>query len=483
MTLRHLTLATMAATAALALLHLPAQAAGNFAFAVPAPNGLRLVISGYDTSGGELFRDTVTAPESYNGASHYITRVDETILFENTLAKWCVADESGQWTELPEGDAKATLCDDQPSETRGTYGFVARAIVAGAPDEPATPEEVLLTGRDAVVCVQTELNGLGFDAGVVDGQLGRGTKAALVQFTERQLSTYDLPAIDKDTAGLWCAELRKAVAAGTAVVPGSGSLDLIFGSDIDEAARAETSAALSDIETFYSEMLGYSLKERPAVYVSSDPKWMTDAYLKQRRFGEQYRKGKMEDFGRCNGGEAGHGYIFMCAKSNVFSGDWFELGSAAQRKFALTHEYFHMIEYELAGERSWSCCSNNDDSVKLIGPTWLVEGVAEYLAFVILREDGWAGFSRQIADHTGTARERGNLPSDLVSRDDFYADQWASSSGMIGAHLIAEDVGFPAFIPFWAGLGAGKKWPAAFEAAFGLTPDAFDERFAKHVGL
>jgi hypothetical protein len=180
---------------------------------------------------------------------------------------------------------------------------------------------------------------------------------------ERQLSTFKLPALDASSAGLWCAHLRKQVAMDTAVAATDGSFDLIFGEDISATIREETSAALEAIGPYLSNLMGYTLKVRPAVYVSSDPEWMADKYLAQRNLGKSFRKSKVEDFTRCNGGEAAYGTLFMCAKSDVFSGNWFGVGSVEQRKFALTHEYMHMIQFELAGERAWSCCTGDQDSV------------------------------------------------------------------------------------------------------------------------
>lgn len=457
-------------------------AAGNFAFAVAAPAGLELTIAGYDSNGGELFRQQASEPETIDGGLHYVTRVDETALAGNRLSRWCVTDATGQWSELPQDDPHAAVCDDRPSETRGTYLFQARLVVASRPEEQ--PEFVaVLTGPDAVACVQTELNELGFNAGIVDGQLGRGTRTALSMFMERQLSTYKLPTLDAESAGLWCAHLQQEIRNGTAVAADEGTFNLIFGEDVTAEVREETHAALADIGPYLTNLLGYSLKVRPAVYVSSDPEWMADNYLAQRDLGQSFRKGKVEDFRRCNGGEASYGTIFMCAKSDVFSGNWFGVSSIEQRKFALTHEYMHMIQFELAGERAWSCCTGKQDSVELVGPQWLVEGAAEYLAFVIVRDGGWSGYQREIDHHRGQARRAGKVPTQLTSRSEFYAEPLASSSGMIGAHLLSQDPGFPSYVAFWSALGNGEKWSGAFEGAFGISPQMFDARFAEAIGL
>src|SRR5690606_19906199 len=103
---------------------------------------------------------------------------------------------------------------------------------------------------------------------------------------------------------------------------------------------------------------------------------------RQTRLGEGYRRGKLENFQACNGGEAGYGFMFMCVRSNVFSSDWFGSGSLAQRTFALTHEYFHMLQFERAYGDPATCCESRDR----LGPQWLIEGAAEYVAFRILAD-------------------------------------------------------------------------------------------------
>lgn len=185
-------------------------------------------------------------------------------------------------------------------------------------------------------------------------------------------------------------------------------------------------------------------------------------------------------FTGCHGGEAGYGFMFMCAKSDVFSGDWFGSGRPAQRAFALAHEYFHMLQYERAVGSLDGCCTGVN-TLATLGPQWLVEGAAEYIAFRLLGDSGRLNLKREIDWHTQKAAEVGSSLEDMQTREGYYAEQRASSAGMIAAHLLAERAGLKALASFYGEMGAGKKWDEAFEAAFGITPEAFSAEYEAHI--
>ena len=189
--------------------------AGNFEFVVLGEPGLSLTITGYDKAGGQMFEATANNPEQRDGKPAYIVRIDETILNSAPMARWCVGDASGNWSELEGKDGDTALCDDQPSETRGSYGFKPLSVMTAttpAADQPAVPE---MSVAEAAACVQESLNRIGYDAGPVDGQMGRRTFEAAMAFASLQDGvTY--PDLKDDTAAQWCATMTAAIDAGTA---------------------------------------------------------------------------------------------------------------------------------------------------------------------------------------------------------------------------------------------------------------------------
>lgn len=60
------------------------------------------------------------------------------MLKQHSLAKWCVLDLNRKWNMLPKERPEVALCDDQPSETRGSYKF-----------EPRNEKKLLATADEA----------------------------------------------------------------------------------------------------------------------------------------------------------------------------------------------------------------------------------------------------------------------------------------------------------------------------------------------
>ncbi len=117
-----------------------------------------------------------------------------------------------------------------------------------------------------------------------------------------------------------------------------------------------------------------------------------------------------------------------------------------------------MIQHHLAGA--------------LDAPIWLVEGEATY-AQTLYSSGGRISDAdrhelvRKAAD-TGPLRQyftRGEHPGN------FYP------LGALAVDWLTEHAGAAAIVQFWRELASADTWRAAFEAAFGLTPDAFYARF------
>lgn len=452
----------------------PVFAAGNFEFAVAGEPGLRMSIVGYAADGSTLFESDTGTPQLQDGKLFHTFRIDETFLQGAPLTRWCVDEPTGRWSALAGGLA-APLCDTAPSETRGRYVFTPSdaatpATLAAAPDASSA-----MSVEQATSCIQAGLNGIGYAAGVVDGAMGGKTGAAAVEFIGWQDSAW--PELSADTAPDWCMRLTAALADGSAKAPADDVALFRFGPDIDSSVAMDTRNGIADVVAYFSEVFGGPLKQPGTIYVSSDAAWMTDAYLRQTGLGETYRRGKMENFQGCHGGEAGYGFLFMCARSDVFNGDWFNAGSLAQRTFGLAHEYFHIMQFERAYDEAADCC----ESRERLGPQWLVEGAAEYAAFRILADSKRMNLDREIAWHTQQAGKVSLRLDQMQTRDGYYADPLASSAGLVAAHMLAQEAGLPALGLFYSELGTGKSWSAAFGAAFGETLEAFHERYEAEI--
>ena len=86
------------------------------------------------------------------------------------------------------------------------------------------------------------------------------------------------------------------------------------------------------------------------------------------------------------GGQVGHALT-----RKVWLGPrWFSNPLVSALKIA-AHEAFHLLQYELVGERSLGVSSL--DEIPPAGPWWLAEGTAEYFAYLAVVEDGATRFA------------------------------------------------------------------------------------------
>jgi len=187
-----------------------ALAAGgeNYAFAVQAEAGLKLVITGYDTRGRMMFQEDVRKRESYKGRQHYVVRIDEGIVEGARLKTWCVEDRTGNWRILPAGGGRIS-CDTRPVDSHGTYRFVARTFPGAQASETRGYDAV------AVRCVQQQLNRLGFDAGTADGIIGSRTFGAAESYIRYMKAGagepgWNQPDLTAANARHWCEKVADA---------------------------------------------------------------------------------------------------------------------------------------------------------------------------------------------------------------------------------------------------------------------------------
>lgn len=443
--------------------------AGNFAFAVPGDPGLRLTISGYTAAGEPVFSAKSNAVETYRGAPHYIVRVDDAILARQPLGKWCVTGLSGGNEEL---------CDENPRETRGTYLFAGR--VPQPEPEPAKPED---TGFQVLVCAADRLARAGYLSPSSKIAPEENIRRAALRFVAVQKDDPGLPQLGEAALEQWCERFDAVEASGVTPLPPLLS-KLNFGPDVSVKLARETTAALLGAESFLDIATGLRLKQVPALFISADPAWMTDGYAEETSLPASERANREAQFAACNGGEANYGMMFMCTAAKVFNEDWYGLGLPTQRAYAMVHELFHVVQNELVGPAGNGCC-NEAQSLEHLGPSWLVEGGAEYVAFQLLAASGWKNYDREMKHQDRLAADSGVTARQAETRGAYYSNPLAPAVGLVGTYELVGTMG-PQVLPrFWQAIGAGEPWENAFEKSFGITVASFyaegDRRVAEPV--
>lgn len=447
--------------------------AGNFEFVVPGGAGLDLKITGYGRDGAEIFADDAPAFESRNGGPAYLIRVDDTLLRDSGLKEWCVEDRSGQWEALPAPNAQVMLCDNQPSETRGSYGFTPRvkralagtaapaAVAEPSGEAPERPDKLL------VACIQSELNHKGYATGRPDGVIGNRTRAAAEAYLAGAASSGLAPLSDSNLAE-WCDALAVQEPRPVAIET-QGNIGPFEGNLEDRVRKAESSL----IEAF-----GISPRETITFFVSGDEKWLTDNYLKVNGLPNNYRKGKMESFGACDPvAEFAYQSVFVCAESNIW-----KRGPVFQQ-MVMGHEYFHALSGDLAGELGEKACCYEMNRMGPLGPEWLKEGGAQYAAIVSTAELGLSNLEQDIRR---TTRELRGVDLSLAGRNtrDGYNRLGRDKSelvGIVASHLLAKRAGRQSLANYYRYLGYGRGHEESFRAAFGLDMDDLEAALEAYV--
>ncbi len=131
------------------------------------------------------------------------------------------------------------------------------------------------------------------------------------------------------------------------------------------------------------------------------------------------------------------------------------------REWAVAHEYFHVLQNDLAGAPYW-------------GPYWLSEGSADYAQHVYAIETGFPNRHPEFAVEQVT-----RTPVELHDLDrrhlflpyalEFLAAEW-----------LANHAGEEALVEFYRLGPSYNRWEDAFEVAFGIDIDDFYGEFEVH---
>lgn len=122
------------------------------------------------------------------------------------------------------------------------------------------------------------------------------------------------------------------------------------------------------------------------------------------------------------------------------------------------HEYFHVLQYELAGVRPW-------------GPHWLVEGSATYAEEAY---DGDLEFRRAIAPAGAS------FVSSIRETESANSVRLHYHLGFLAADWLVGHAGEHSLLQYYRLLPDHDGWEDAFAAAFGLTIEEFYEQFEVH---
>jgi hypothetical protein len=148
----------------------------------------------------------------------------------------------------------------------------------------------------------------------------------------------------------------------------------------------------------------------------------------------------------------------------------------------LAHELFHIFQFQIAfKDRNEELLGRSapPTQVRVVGPTWIIEGSAHRWA----RRAGADYLNVPFADVLASQRKQmANDPVPLGQME--TGAGFNSSNNPYGTSLVAVDYLVrdrpTAIIEFYSAIGRGQSWQTAFMAAFGVPLSTFYEQFAAY---
>jgi len=169
-------------------------------------------------------------------------------------------------------------------------------------------------------------------------------------------------------------------------------------------------------------------------------------------------------------GQVGH-----AATRKIWLGPrWFANPAPSALKIA-AHEAFHLLQYELVGERALSVSSL--DEIPRAGPWWLAEGAAEAFAFRAVAADGALSIDDARAQWRRSAKATTATLGTLSTLRGQRETPGAYDVYALATELLLRDRDPRLLLAYYEAIAAGTAWPDAFAATFGRSSDAFADEF------
>ena len=246
------------------------------------------------------------------------------------------------------------------------------------------------------------------------------------------------------------------------------TFEVHVGPGVSDAQENTVRNGLSDSFQYFGRAFGYQFKGPANAYVSSDPTFLATAMVRERRISNWLAEATRE-WTNNRENEAAYQHLLMRSSGSAFRNG----RSDVQRMLA--HEAFHLIQYELVGAKSRSCC--DQERVSVVGPTWLMEGAAEYAMFRHQADVHGQNLSRMLSRSRAIAQQYRNSLANLEVGNQFYAVRDSYSIGAFATHMLLEIAGQSSVPQFYLALRRSGNWKRAFESAFGLSVEEFYLRF------
>jgi hypothetical protein len=239
----------------------------------------------------------------------------------------------------------------------------------------------------------------------------------------------------------------------------------VFGPELTADQQALVRRGLDAAARYYRVVLGRELAPF-TVWAYRDLEALLGAYAQNEPTSAEAARRLWE------GGQVGH-----ATPRKVWLGPaWFIGGRSAASGFKIAaHEAFHLLQYELVGQRPLGV--SGLDEIPPAGPWWLAEGAAEYFAYLAVVRDGALGLAEARAQWVQSARGTGATLRALATLRGQRETPGAYDIYALSTELLLRGRDPKIVFSYYEAIARGVPWPDAFSATFGRTFDAFVDEF------
>lgn len=243
----------------------------------------------------------------------------------------------------------------------------------------------------------------------------------------------------------------------------------VFGDGVSARTQEAVVGALAYSIKFTEDTTGYR-DDNFTLFVFAEPENLVDHYMKFHNMPESRRADLLSQWGHTRAGEAGRGNIFLLT-------DLIWESAKADSALALsffTHEYAHVLQWSFT-----SNVSSMNNATPPIGPVWLVEGSAEYLAASHMHEIGQETLSERRLrwKEQASAADKPLHSLETWSGMNSVGDTAGYALGALAVHQLVKQHGISSLLEYSEAIGSAGSWRPAFQQTFGVSIEQFYENF------
>ena len=232
---------------------------------------------------------------------------------------------------------------------------------------------------------------------------------------------------------------------------------------------------LQKIDKFTSGLFSQYFKTKSVTVFGSEEQWVISQIFASG--------GKLGSQGRCN---ERLDFLLMCMNRDSHFGmvvldDCLLSKCPPNFPYILPHEYFHLVQLNLADNVEGQHWNYGSEEAKNSFPHWLVEGSANFIASAIasIYLDGKYSEFRRPSISNRTEWRNALVDYEVITPNQGWDEIRISSYniGHIATEYIVASIGFKKFLEIWKDYAVTKNFYLSFERVTGISTTTFYSKF------